>query len=796
MNTTSTPKYFESRVRRQEDPRLLTGKGCYLDDVKLQGTLHAAFVRSAYAHAFIRGIDVSAALAMEGVVAVYTAAEMAGLLTSLRLPIAFPEGQLPEYVMPYVLTPKEVVHVGEAIAMVVAESRHIAEDAVDAILVDYDLLPAVVDAREVLHPDTPVSRVETGTNAYKTLHLGYGDCTPVFAGAAHVFRQELSTHRGLASSMEGRGVLARHEPATGEMTVWSSTQMSHELAHTVAHMLDMEESRVRVIAPDVGGAFGAKYLVYPEEIAVPAAAAQLGHPVKWVEDRREHFLAAIQERDEFWSLEIAFDADARIIGIRGRLVHDQGAYAPHSYNVPYNAATSLTGPYMVPNYNLEVVLAQTNKVPVIPVRGAGYPQGNFAMERLMDCAARELGLDRTEIRRRNLIAAAAMPYDTPLKNRAGTPIVYDSGDYLATQERGLAAATYADFPVRQREARLQGRYIGMGIAQAVKGTGRGPFESARVRVASTGRVEVFTGALEMGQGIKTSLAQICADELGVTMEMVDVIAGDTSHVAYGLGGFASRQAVTAGTSTLLAAREVRQKAITVASHMLGAAEQDLHICDGFVRIRGSEENGVPLGKIAAQLRGLPGYSFPAGVTVGLEATNMFRIDALAYANAFHVCEVEIDIDTGEVKILRYIAVQDCGKLINPQIAEGQIHGSIAHGIGNALFEWMGYDSDGQPITTTFADYLLPTSTDVPHIEIIWLETPSPINPLGIKGAAEAGIVCVGSVLASAIENALEPFDVRIADVPIKPMRLLELIDKGRATAVLGDQAVNEIASHS
>ncbi|MDB5776514.1 MAG: dehydrogenase [Herbaspirillum sp.] len=777
-----TPKYFQAPVRRQEDPRLLTGKGCYLDDIKLPDTLHATFVRSAHAHAFLRDIDTSAALAMAGVIAVYTAADLAAELVSLRMPIAFPEGQLPEHVMPYVLTLKEAVHVGEAIAMVVAVSRHIAEDAADAIVVDYQPLPAIVDAREVLAADAPFSRLETGSNTYKTLNFGYGDCASAFAGAAHVFRQELSTHRGLGSSMEGRGVLARFDPATAEMTVWSSTQMSHELSHTVAHMLQLDENHVRVIAPDVGGAFGAKYLVYPEEIAVPAAARKLGRPVKWIEDRREHFLSAIQERDAFWSLEIALDADARILGVRGRMVHDQGAYAPHSYNVPYNAATSLPGAYVVPHYDLEVVLAQTNKVPVIPVRGAGYPQSNFAMERLMDCAARELGLDRTEIRRRNLIAATAMPYVTPLKNRAGTPIVYDSGDYLKTQEHALAAAAYADFPARQRAARLQGRHIGIGIAQAVKGTGRGPFESARVKVASTGRVAVYTGALEMGQGIKTSLAQICADELGVAMDMIDVVAGDTGHIPYGLGGFASRQAITAGTSTLLAAREVKQKAIKVAAHMLDAAEEALEVRDGRVQRKDRDEDGIPLAKIAAQLRGLPGYAFPAGVSAGLEATNMFRIDALAYANAFHVCEVEVDIDTGEVKILRYIAVQDCGKLINPQIAAGQIHGSIAHGIGNTLFEWMAYDADGQPITTTFADYLLPTALDVPHIELIWLETPSPINPLGIKGAAEAGIVCVGSAIASAIDHALEPFKVHIADVPIRPMKLLELIDAGRIPA--------------
>lgn len=744
-------KYFQSPVSRQEDPRLLTGNGRYLDDVDMPGALHAAFVRSTYAHATINGIDAAAARAMDGVVAVYAAKDLAPYLASLRLPLGFPEGQLPDHVMNYVLTPNEAVHVGEALAVVVARGRAIAEDAVDAVLVDYTPLPAVVDAREVLDPAAPMSRLEINTNRYKTLDFGYGDSDAAFAAAAHVFTQSLSIHRGLGSSMEGRGVLARFDPSTSEMTVWSSTQMSHELSHTIAHMLRLEENQVRVIAPDVGGAFGAKYLVYPEEIAIAAAARMLAKPVKWVEDRREHFVAAIHERDQFWSLEIALDADAHILGVRGRLVHDQGAYAPHSYNVPYNAGTTLPGPYIIPNYKLEVVLAQTNKVPVIPVRGAGYPQSNFAMERLMDCAARELGLDRTEIRRRNLIPADKMPYVTPLKNRAGTPIVYDSGDYLLAQTTALAAAGYADFPTRQLEARKRGKYIGMGIAQAVKGTGRGPFESARVRVSGNGRVSVFTGALEMGQGIKTSLAQICADELGVPMDRVDVVAGDTGQVGYGLGGFASRQAITAGSSTLLAAREVRARAIKVAAHAMGVSEGALEIRDGEVCKKDSDEAGIALGKIASQLRGLPGYAFPPDVEVGLEATSMFRIDAMAYANAFHVCEVEVDIDTGGVEIQRYIAVQDCGKLINPKIAAGQVHGSIAHGIGNALFEWIGYNSDGQPITTTFADYLLPTARDVPHLEIIWLETPSPINPLGIKGAAEAGIVCVGSTIASAVE---------------------------------------------
>ncbi len=767
------------RAPRQEDPRLLRGQGCYLDDVPVPDTLHAAFVRSAYAHARILGVDAGAARAMEGVVAVYTAADLAPLLDSLRFPIAFPEGQLPDHVMPYVLPPTETVHVGEALVMVVATSRHLAEDAAETIVIDYEPLPAVVDAREVLAAGAPVSRVELGTNTYKPLSIGYGDCDAAFAGAAHVFRQELSAHRGVANSMEGRGVLARFDAATATLTVWSSTQMSHELRNIMAAMLRMDENRVRVIAPDVGGAFGAKYLAYPEEIAVAAAAMHLGRPLKWVEDRREHLLSAIQERDAFWSLEIAFDGQARILGVRGRLVHDQGAYAPHSYNVPYNAVTSLTGPYMVPNYRIEIVLAQTNKVPVIPVRGAGYPQGNFAMERLMDCAARELGIDRAELRRRNLIAAAAMPYQTPLKNRAGAAITYDSGDYLQAQQLALAESGYAGFAERQQAARANGRYLGIGIAQGVKGSGRGPFETATVRVQASGRVDVFTGALEMGQGIRTSLAQICADELGVAQDMVHVVTGDTSFIHYGMGGFASRQAITAGSATLLAAREVRQKALAVAAHMLAVPVAELAVANGMVAMTTDAQRSVSLARIAEQLRGMPGYGFPPGVSVGLEATNMFRIDLQAYANAFHVCEVEVDPDTAAVTILRYLAVQDCGKLINPQIAEGQIHGSIAHGIGNTLFEKMAYDAEGTPITTTLADYLLPTATEMPHIEVLWTETPSPINPLGIKGVAEAGIVCVSAVIASAVENALAPFNVRIADVPIMPHALLALIDAGR-----------------
>ena len=771
----ATPRIIGSRARRIEDPALLRGAGQYVDDIHLDGMVHAAFLRSSHAHAFIGTIDAGAASNMPGVIAIHTAATIAPLLASLRLPIAFPAGQLPDHVMPYVLTPKEVLHVGEAVAMVIATSRHAAEDAADAIIVDYQVLPAVVDARTVLAATTPKSRIEIDANRYKSLRFEYGDCTTVFRQAAHVFDETLHSHRGMAHSMETRGIVASFEAMTQALTVWSSTQMSHELAHTLADMVMLAADRVRVIAPEVGGGFGAKYLVYPEEVAVAAVARALARPVKWIEDRREHFISAIQERDQFWTMQVAVDTDGHVLGVRGQMIHDQGAYAPHSYSVAYNAATTLMGAYMIPAYDLDVVLALTNKPPVIPVRGAGYPQSNFVIERLMDRIARELKLDRAEVRKRNLIPASAMPYETPLKNRAGVPIVYDSGDYLGTQEDALQRADYAGFAARQQAARAHGRYIGIGIAQGVKGSGRGPFESATVRVNVNGRVSVYTGALAMGQGIRTALAQICADELGVALDAIDVVAGDTGYIALGMGGYASRQAITAGTSTLLAARAVKAKAIKAAALMLEASDADLVISNGRVHVDGVAEHAIPIGRIAAQLRGMPGYSFPEGIEPGLESTQAWRVDALAYANAFHVCEVEVDIDTGSVQVLRYLAVQDCGKLINPLIAEGQIHGSIVHGIGNALFEEMHYDDAGQPTTTTFADYLLTTATDVPMLEVHWRETPSPLNPLGIKGVAEAGIVCVVAAVASAVENALEPFGVRITEAPLSPVRVLELI---------------------
>ena len=758
-------------VARLEDRVLLRGQGRFLDDISMPNTLHAVFLRSQNAHALIRSIDASAALAVPGVIAVLTAADLHALLTADRLPIAFPAGQLPPEVMPPVLAATETLYVGEAIAMVIATTRHAAADGAETVLIDEHPLPPIATAHHAIAPNAPIACTSQGgpdgtSNIFKQFDVAYGEPDRVFATAPHVFKAHLDQHRGCGVPMETRGVLARFDAATTDLTVWSSTQMSHEVRNTIASMLGLPDANVRVIAPDVGGAFGVKYMVYPEEIAVAAAARLLGRPVKWVEDRREHMLSAIQERTQHWDIELATDAEGRILAVRGVMLHDQGAYAPHSINVPFNAAVSLPGAYRVPHYRLSVSVARTNLVPVIPIRGAGYPQGCFALERLLDAAAAGLSLDRAEIRRRNLITAAEMPYETPMRTRAGSPITLDSGDYPRCQAIGLAEIDYDGFAQRQAAARDEGRYIGIGIAHAVKGTGRGPFESGLVRVNPNGRVTIATGALAMGQGLKTALAQIAASTLGVSIDKVDVITGDTAHAILGLGGYASRQTVTAGSSVQLAAQNVRAKALAVVGERLEVATSDLTITDGRVHIDGIAGMGMELGEIAAILRGIPGYSFPGAASPGLGAEENVRIDDLAFANAFHAVEVEVDPQTGLVRILRYVAVQDSGVLINPTMAAGQFIGGIVHGIGNALHERMVHDAQGQPLSSTFMDYAIPRAADIANIELHVVETPSPNNPLGVKGAGESGLIPVAAAIASAVEHALAPFSVRIHAVPI------------------------------
>jgi aerobic carbon-monoxide dehydrogenase large subunit len=768
-------KYIGHSVKRLEDHPLLTGTGRFVADLRLPDTLEAAFVRSPHAHAAIRGIDTSTARRCPGVQAVLTLADLLPLLAQERLPLQFRTAQLPPDITPLVLAKDEVAFVGEAVAVVVAQTRYLAEDAAAQVAVDYQPLPAVSDCRQALEPGAPRAHLGRAGNVLVEFRQAYGDVEDAFARAPRRSSISLKQHRGGAHSIEGRGALAAYDDNEDRLTLWSSTQLAHEMRAFLMTLLRLDENQLRVVAPDVGGGFGAKFVMYPEEATLAASCLLLRRPIRWIEDRREHFLAAIQERDQYWDLEVAFDNDGRLLGVRGEMLHDEGAYTPQGINLPYNASTALPGPYILPAYQLDVRVAETNKVATMPVRGAGYPEGAFAMERLLDCIADELGLERAEVRRRNLVPPEKMPYVSPLKTRAGSPVALDSGDFPACQRMALEAIDHAGFAARQRQARAEGRHLGLGIGNGVKGTGRGPFESGIVRIGRSGRISVYTGAMPMGQGIKTALAQICAEQFGVAPDTVAVAAGDTAVIAYGQGGFASRQTVTAGSAVHLAASAVRDKALKVAAHLLEVGVSDLELRDGRIEIVGASGSGLTLREVAEAVSGVPGYAMPGKFEPGLESMQSFLPSALTYGGGSHAVELEVDIETCGIRILRYVVVNDSGRVINPMMVEGQLTGGAAHGIGNALFEWMGYDDQAQPVTTTFADYLLPSATEVPKIEVKLAEYPSPLNPLGVKGVGESGCVPAAGAIVSAIENALSPFGVRISEYPVTPAKLFALL---------------------
>jgi aerobic carbon-monoxide dehydrogenase large subunit len=771
----SKSKSIGRPVRRLEDRPLLTGTGRFVADLAFPGMLEAAFVRSPHAHAAIRGIDTAAARACAGVHAVLTLPDLAPLLAQERLPLQFRTAKLPSDITPFPLAKDEVAFVGEAVAVVIAHTRYIAEDAAALVAVDYEPLPAVSDCRHALAPQAPRAHRARNSNLLIEFQQCYGDVADAFARAPRRANVNLKQHRGGAHSIEGRGALAVYDANEDRLTLWSSTQLAHEVRGFLMTMLRLDENQLRVVAPDVGGGFGAKFVMYPEEVTLAASCLLLRRPIKWIEDRREHFLAAIQERDQYWDLDVAFDHEGRLLAVRGQLIHDEGAYTPQGINLPYNASTALPGPYMLPAFTLDVRVAETNKVASMPVRGAGYPEGAFAMERLLDRIADELQLDRAEVRRRNLVPPAKMPYVFPLKTRAGVPITLDSGDFPSYQRAALEAIDYAGFTERQRRARESGRHLGIGIGNGIKGTGRGPFESGIVRIGRSGRISVYTGAMPMGQGIKTALAQICAEQFGIAPDDVSVVAGDTAVIPHGQGGFASRQTVTAGSAVHLAAVKVRQKALEVAAHLLEVGVADLEVRDGRIEIAGAPGSGLSLREIAEAVSGVPGYAMPGQFEPGLENMQSFLPSALTYGGGCHAVEVEVDIETCGVTILRYVIVNDSGRIINPMIVEGQLVGGAAHAIGNALYEWMGYDDAAQPLTTTFADYLMPTATEVPRIEVTFAEFPSPLNPLGVKGVGESGCVPAAGAIVSAIENALAPFGVRIKEYPVTPARLFALL---------------------
>ncbi|HEX6041056.1 xanthine dehydrogenase family protein molybdopterin-binding subunit [Longimicrobium sp.] len=769
--------YVGQSPPRNEDRRLLTGQALFVDDVQLPDMLHAAFVRSDYAHALIRGIDASAALAREGVVAVITAEDLGDYWQPGPLLVPPPpiEGIVFNQASQVPLAKDRVRHVGEAIVMVIAVSRYVAEDALTDVVVDLEPLDPVVDLEAALADGAPVLHPQFGTNLAAHAVQRHGDYEAAKQDAHLVIQRRFHYDRGAAAAMENRCVAARWDPRAEELTIWDTTQAPIPIRNGLARMLGLLESRVRVVAPFVGGGFGPKIMMfYPEEVLVPWAAMRLGRPVKWTEDRQENFFATTQERSQIHDAEIAFAADGRILGIRDFFLHDTGAYDPYGLTVPINSQCTLLGPYDVPAYHSEFRAVFTNRTTVTPVRGAGRQHGVFVMERLLDIAARQLGLTPHEIRRRNFLRADVFPHTFQILFQDFAPLYYDSGNYAPALEAALDIIGRDAFRAEQARLRAEGRFIGLGVVSYVEGTGIGPYEGARVTVEPSGEVRVATGLGTQGQGHYTAFAQIVAQVLDVDVDRVHVVTGDTREFGWGTGTFASRGAVVAGSACHEAAVAVRRKVMEVAARVLDVAPDDVELAAGAVRVRGREETAIPLGTLAGFANPLRGAVTP-GTEPGLEATAYFGPDHGSTASGVHAAVVEVDPETAMVKILRYVVVHDCGKLINPVIVAGQVQGGVAHGIGNAFYEQLVYDEGGQLMNASFMDYLLPTAMDVPRVEMAHRETAAPLNPLGLKGVGEAGCIPTGAVFAQAVEDALPHLALEIREIPLSPNRLWELL---------------------
>jgi carbon-monoxide dehydrogenase large subunit len=608
-----------------------------------------------------------------------------------------------------------------------------------------------------------------------------GDADGAIKTALHVIHESLWTHRGCGHAMEGRAVTAVYDPIDDLLRSWSAAQNPYLVKKTIGFMLGLEDTQIRVVAPDVGGGFGPKGIIYQEDIVVPWLARELGRPIGWVEDRYEQSVTTTQERDDYAEADVAYDDQGKLIAIRVSIIHDAGAYVPWGIITATLGATTLPGPYVLPNYKCVTTVAFTNKVATAPLRGTGRPQGVFIMERLLDRIAQALNLDPLVVRERNMIQPDQFPYNVGIVGRDGSRVIYDSGDYPKCQKMALDKIDYAGFPARQKAALKEGRYLGIGIGNLVESTGLGPFEGATVRVLSSGKIGVFTGAASQGQGHKTALAQIAADCVGTRFEEITVTAADTAKFPIGVGTFASRIAVTAGSSVHEAATKLREKILDLAAKQLGVAKEKLEIAPRKVVLKAGVEpakdkpHEIALTRLLTLSSGSPGFTSQNAGEPGLTETAFFIPSQSTYSNASHVVEVEVDHEIGTVEILRYVIGHDCGAVINPMIVEGQIQGGLAHGIGNALYEFMHYDENGQPNTNTLEEYLLPAILDVPEVEIVHMESPSPLNPLGVKGAGEAGTISAAAAVIAAVENALGPFGVRIAQHPLTAQQVVQFI---------------------
>ena len=762
---TSSQSYIGAPLRRREDFRFVTGRGQYLDDVRLPEMLHAAILRSPHAHARVRGIDASAALALDGVRAVFTYSDMADLAKTIPMRV-FPLPGLDDYLQTP-LPADTVRHCGEAVAVVVAESRYLAEDALDVIEVDYEPQPAVTTVSEAL-TDAVVVHPANGTNLAGSAEINVGDVEAAFREADYVRREEFHTNRHTANPLETRGLVASYDAVDGHLSVWGPTKVSHTNRAILARHLEIEEERIHFIEPDVGGGFGVRGEFYAEDFLIPFASFKLGCPVKWVEDRVEHLASANHSREVLCQVELAAKSDGTLLGLRATVYGDMGAYVrTHGSVVPALTAAMMTGPYRIPNFHASVNCVMTNKMGAGTYRAPGFFEGTFIRERMLDLAAADLTIDPADLRRRNLIQASEMPYTVGVTRLDGRNTVYDSGDYPSAFNLALEQIGYDDLAARQSPDE-QGRFHGVGIASYVEPTGFGPFEGARVLVTETGEVEVYLGITTMGQGHETVMAQICADSLSVPMEDVRIFHGNTDYIPASIGTFGSRATVMAGSAIHLSCQTLRARILSLAASYLDTAPEALDLRHGIVTFRDTSpvQSTLTLQQVAALAESQRQFDDPE---TSLDATEYFRIEEWTYSYGSHAAHVAVDAETGKMEVLRYVVVEDVGRCINPLTMHGQSVGGAAQGIGGAMLEELVYDAGGQLLSGSLMDYLLPTSQDIPNIEtVITEDAPSPLNPLGVKGAGEGAILATGAALGNAVAVALSSLGVRVNTMPLSP----------------------------
>ncbi|HEX3558649.1 MAG TPA: xanthine dehydrogenase family protein molybdopterin-binding subunit [Pyrinomonadaceae bacterium] len=807
-------RYVGQRVKRTEDPRLIKGLAHYVDDIRLPDTLHVAFVRSIYAHARVGGVDAGEALKAPGVVAVFTGKDVSEKVGPVPCASALPELKVPDH---RVLATDKVYFVGHPIAAVVATDAYAARDAAELLMVDYEELPAIVDPEEAAAGGGAVIHEQFGSNVAYKLTAGEGDIEAALASADRRIKQRITNQRLAPVAMEPRGVLARYLPGEQELTLWSSTQIPHLMRTQVALMIGIPENKLRVITPEVGGGFGSKLNVYAEEALLGWISMQLGRPAKWIETRRENMQATIHGRGQVGEIEVGCREDGTLTGLRYNVVADLGAY--HQLltpAIPTLTGLMLSGSYKIPAIQINVTGVFTNKMATDAYRGAGRPEATYVVERAIDLVAAELGLDPVAVRRRNFPAPEEFPFKT------ATGLFYDSGNYEGALATALENAGYERLREEQRAARDEGRIIGIGVSTYVEICALGPsqampaggWESATVRIEPTGTVTVLTGASPHGQGQETSFAQLAADELGVDLNDVTVVHGDTAIVQYGIGTFGSRATAVGGTAVFIAIERLKEKALKIAAHMLGTDAGNVAFAEGTFSLKEAKKAAAAAGdgKAAADSDEVPEPVVPVGegpagalpepetegrkrVTIqdvalaahlarelppdtepGLSATYFFEPKNFTFPFGTHICVVEIDRETGEVKLRRYVAVDDCGRVINPLLVDGQVQGGIVQSIGQALYEEVVYDGQGQLVTGTLMDYAVPRASVLPWFELDRTETPTDVNPLGVKGVGEAGTIGATPAIVNAVVDALSPFGVRHLDMPIKPEMVWRIIN--------------------